>query len=115
MFFGGGTPSLHPPKLIRRLLSTFQPSQDAEITLEANPGTVDREQLLAYKAAGINRVFAWNTDFSEEARILLNRGHCVKEASQLLQDVASVRFDSWNADLMFALPNQTLEDFASRS
>ena len=111
VFFGGGTPSLHPPELIQRLLGSFGPSKDAEITLEANPGTVNLERLNAYKKAGINRVSLGVQTFQRQHAAFLNRGHSVNEAAQLLEDVAEAGFDSWNADLMFALPHQSLASF----
>ena len=111
VFFGGGTPSLHPPELIAKLIEAFNPKADAEITLEANPGTVNRERLLAYRRAGINRVSLGIQTFNPKHARFLNRGHSVSDAEQLLEEVASCDFNSWSADLIFALPYQSLEDF----
>lgn len=112
VFFGGGTPSLHPPELIARLLETFAPQAGAEITLEANPGTVTPDTLDAFRKAGINRVSLGIQTFNPKHARFLNRGHSVHDARRLLEEVAACGFDSWSADLIFALPHQTLEDFA---
>ena len=111
IFFGGGTPSLHPPELISTLIETFQPAPNAEITLEANPGGSSRESLKAYRAAGINRVSLGIQTFHKKHARFLNRGHSVADARQLLEDVALTGFESWSADLIFALPHQTLSEW----
>ena len=111
IFFGGGTPSLHPPDQIARLIEHFAPEADAEITLEANPGTVDKQRLSSYRDSGVNRVSLGIQTFSPKHARFLNRGHSVADAQRLLEDVAQIGFRSWSADLIFALPHQTLADF----
>jgi oxygen-independent coproporphyrinogen-3 oxidase len=112
IFFGGGTPSLHPPDLIAQLIEVFQPLDEAEVTLEANPGTVGAQQLSQFRAAGVNRVSLGIQTFNPKHARFLNRGHSVNDAMRLLEEVAATGFHSWSADLIFALPHQTLEDFA---
>ena len=112
VFFGGGTPSLHPPELIAQLLQAFSPETNAEITLEANPGTVGAEELSAYRRAGINRVSLGIQTFNPKHARFLNRGHSVHDARRLLEEVADTGFDSWSADLIFALPHQNMADFS---
>jgi len=112
IFFGGGTPSLHPPELIGALIEAFQPASNAEITLEANPGGSTKTSLSAYRDAGINRVSLGIQTFHSKHARFLNRGHSVDDARQLLADVAATGFNSWSADLIFALPHQSLSEWA---
>ncbi len=111
VFFGGGTPSLHPPDLIKHLLDVFEPPDTAEITLEANPGTVNPELLDNLLDAGINRLSLGIQTFSPKHARFLNRAHSVTDARDLLEMVGKAGFNSWSADLMFALPHQTLTEF----
>jgi oxygen-independent coproporphyrinogen-3 oxidase len=111
VFFGGGTPSLHPPDQIAALIEAFAPSEEAEITLEANPGTVNPALLASFRRAGVNRVSLGIQTFQRKHARFLNRGHSVDDAQRLLAEVAEAGFKSWSADLIFALPHQTLHEF----
>jgi oxygen-independent coproporphyrinogen-3 oxidase len=113
VFFGGGTPSLHPPDQIHRLLQAFAPKPDAEVTLEANPGTVNSNLLGELLQAGVNRLSLGIQTFHPQHARFLNRGHSVDDARRLLEEVAQSGFRSWSADLMFALPHQSLAEFQS--
>ena len=113
VFFGGGTPSLHPPKHTKALLKAFAPKANAEITLEANPGTVNPALLAELLEAGVNRLSLGIQTFQPQHARFLNRGHSVADARNLLKDVAHAGFNSWSADLMFALPHQTMAEFES--
>ncbi|MGB5473707.1 MAG: radical SAM family heme chaperone HemW [Gammaproteobacteria bacterium] len=112
VFFGGGTPSLFSPEGIDRLLGelrarlTLQPG--AEITLEANPGTVDHERFEGYHAAGINRLSIGVQSFQPELLEKIGRIHGRSDAIRAAEAAHAAGFDNFNLDLMFGLPGQTL-------
>lgn len=112
IFFGGGTPSLLSVSQIERILNTIQKTfgikEDAEISLEANPGTVNLEQLRGYRQAGINRLSLGIQSLNDKKLQLLGRIHNVYQAHQSIDAARSAGFDNLNLDLMFALPNQDL-------
>ena len=111
VFIGGGTPSLFDPASIDRLLGDIRarlPLEPlAEITLEANPGTFERERFKAYRAAGVTRLSIGVQSFDDAALRRIGRVH---DAAQARAAVAEAReaFDTFNIDLMYALPGQTL-------
>ena len=111
VFIGGGTPSLFDPASIDRLLGDIRarlPLEPlAEITLEANPGTFERERFKAFRAAGVTRLSIGVQSFDDEALQRIGRVH---DAAQARAAVAEAReaFDTFNIDLMYALPGQTL-------
>lgn len=113
IFFGGGTPSLMSEAGLDAFLSQarallgFQP--DIEITLEANPGTVDFEKFSGFRQAGINRLSMGIQSFDDDKLRALGRIHSSDEAYQAVEAAKSAGFDNFNLDLMFALPNQSLE------
>ena len=113
IFIGGGTPSLLSPEGLDRLLTstrTLLPLEpDCEITLEANPGTVDTARFAAFRAAGVTRVSVGIQSFNESHLKALGRIHDRAQAIQALE-AAATHFDTWNADLMYALPQQTLAE-----
>lgn len=113
IFIGGGTPSVLPAAWIAEILDTvhacFSVEADAEITIEANPGSVDAEKLQVWRQAGINRISFGGQSFQEEELQLLGRIH---SAAQIRESVALAReagFANINLDLMSGLPGQTLE------
>ncbi|HGP7390883.1 TPA: radical SAM family heme chaperone HemW [Neisseria gonorrhoeae] len=112
IFFGGGTPSLFQAESIDRLLSgvrsllRLQP--EAEITLEANPGTVEIEKFQGFKDAGITRLSIGVQSFNDDMLSRLGRVHNGKEALTAI-DTALKLFDKVNIDLMYSLPNQTVQ------
>lgn len=114
IFFGGGTPSLFSASQFERLLSgcrgLLQLTPDAEITLEANPGTVERDRFSAYRDAGINRVSLGVQSFSDDSLARLGRIHDGVEAAQAVDSIQSAGFRNFNIDLMYALPGQSLKD-----
>ena len=110
LYFGGGTPSLAPPSVIERVISTMPLEAGAEITLETNPGTIDADGLRMMVDAGINRLSLGIQTFNEAHATRLGRGHTIKQARNLLQVAATLGFRSWSMDLMFALPGQTEEE-----
>ncbi|GHT94024.1 coproporphyrinogen III oxidase [Betaproteobacteria bacterium] len=113
IFFGGGTPSLFSPDGIARLLTDIADRLNlpptAEITLEANPGTVETDKLIAFRAAGINRVSLGIQSFNNTHLFALGRIHDRDEALRAAT-LAARHFERFNLDLMYGLPNQTLTD-----
>lgn len=111
VFFGGGTPSLFSPDAIDKILSQVRAltplEYDAEITLEANPGTVDSANFLGYKHAGINRLSLGIQSFNADYLKALGRIHDDKQAIFAAQ-LALATFERVNFDVMYALPHQTL-------
>jgi putative oxygen-independent coproporphyrinogen III oxidase len=109
IFFGGGTPSILSPEAIDRLLTGFRTllplSPEAEITLEANPGTVDIERFRGFRAAGINRLSLGIQSFDEAALQILGRIHNRAQAIHAIE-AAAQSFDTYNLDLMVGLPHQ---------
>jgi putative oxygen-independent coproporphyrinogen III oxidase len=110
VFFGGGTPSLLSPAAVDELITTFRMlamlAPDAEITLEANPGTVEAEKFAGFRAAGVNRLSLGIQSFNDEHLKALGRIHGAAEA-KLAAQLAGQHFDSFNLDLMYGLPGQT--------
>ncbi len=113
IFFGGGTPSLLSVSQITRLLnachSAFAVDKDAEITLEANPGTLDQAQLAGLRTAGINRLSMGAQTTDAGLLKTLGRIHTPKEIQQAIQYARSAGFTSINMDFMFGLPGQTMD------
>jgi len=111
VFVGGGTPSLFSAAAIDRLLSGVRArvplAPDAEITLEANPGTFEREKFAGYRGAGVNRLSLGIQSFDPTNLAALGRVHDADEARRAA-DAALSLFDSVNFDLMYALPRQTV-------
>lgn len=112
IFFGGGTPSLLSVSQISRILNTcytnFALDEDAEITLEANPGTLSQEQLIGLRAAGINRLSMGAQSFDVELLKALGRIHSPKDITKAVHDARVAGFTSINIDFMFGLPGQTM-------
>jgi len=115
IFFGGGTPSSVLPIYIESVMDTlkksFEVQDDAEITIEANPGTVDREKLLAYKKMGINRISFGLQSANDDELVSLGRIHTFEEFLESYELARNAGFENINIDLMFGLPNQDLRDF----
>lgn len=113
VFLGGGTPSLFSARALGRLLAGVAelcPWPDGlEVTLEANPGTVENERFHAYRALGINRLSLGIQSFDDTALKRLGRIHGRAEALAAVDTARDAGFDNLNLDLMFALPSQTRE------
>jgi len=111
IFFGGGTPSLFSPEGIEHLLGELRArillKPGAEITLEANPGTVDRERFQGFRAAGVNRLSIGVQSFQPELLERIGRVHDRREAIRAAEAAHEAGFDNFNFDLMFGLPGQT--------
>jgi oxygen-independent coproporphyrinogen-3 oxidase len=110
VFFGGGTPSLLSPAAIDELIAAFRAlamlSPEAEITLEANPGTVEAAKFTGFRNAGVNRLSLGIQSFNDEHLQALGRIHGAAEAKRAAQ-LAGEHFESFNLDLMYGLPGQT--------
>ena len=112
IFIGGGTPSLFSPAAIDRLISDLRArlnlEADCEITLEANPGTFEKDRFKAFRAAGVTRLSIGVQSFNDAHLKALGRVHDRAQALAAVEEAASA-FDTFNLDLMYALPGQTLE------
>jgi putative oxygen-independent coproporphyrinogen III oxidase len=111
IFIGGGTPSLMSAAGLERLMSdvrTLLPlALDAEVTMEANPGTFEIEKFKSFRASGINRLSIGIQSFNGHHLQALGRIHDEREALRAVE-IAHAHFDNFNLDLMYALPGQTL-------
>lgn len=110
IFFGGGTPSLFSPEAIGALLnhfdSLFEFTPNIEITLEANPGTVEEKKFLGFRAAGINRLSLGIQSFDNHLLRALGRIHSAEDAIAAVKAAKKAQFNSFNLDLMHGLPEQ---------
>jgi putative oxygen-independent coproporphyrinogen III oxidase len=113
VFFGGGTPSLLSgeavAEVLRQVRMLLPLDINAEITLEANPGTVEAEKFALFKEAGVNRLSLGIQSFDDAHLRALGRIHSATEARRAIE-IAQQHFDNINLDLMYALPQQTLEE-----
>jgi oxygen-independent coproporphyrinogen-3 oxidase len=114
VFFGGGTPSLFRADEFARLLGVLRQriafACDAEITLEANPGTVERGRFAGYRDAGINRVSLGAQSFAPRALERLGRIHTAEDTHRAVQELRGAGIENFNLDLMYALPEQGLDE-----
>ncbi|MCG3883128.1 radical SAM family heme chaperone HemW [Photobacterium leiognathi] len=117
IFIGGGTPSLISPNEIGRLLTAIEQripfSDDIEITMEANPGTVEAGRFDAYRQAGVNRISIGIQSFQNEKLERLGRIHGCDEAIRAAGLAKEAGLNSFNVDLMHGLPDQSVEDAIS--
>ncbi|MCS3903638.1 oxygen-independent coproporphyrinogen-3 oxidase [Methylohalomonas lacus] len=113
IFIGGGTPSLLPADNMAQLLDGIAArlplADDCEITLEANPGTVEAARFRDFRAAGINRLSLGVQSFADEQLRKLGRIHDAAEARRAIATAADAGFDNFNIDLMFGLPEQSVD------
>ncbi len=116
IFFGGGTPSLMNPETVSAIIdearALWHPANDMEITLEANPGSVEAGRFAAYRDAGVNRISMGIQALNNEDLRRLGRIHTVEEARTAF-DIARNCFDRVSFDLIYARQHQTLEDWRS--
>ena len=113
IFIGGGTPSLFSPQAIDRLLGNIRARlplvADCEITLEANPGTFEKDRFRAFRAAGVTRLSVGVQSFNDRHLQALSRVHDSAQAVAAVQEAASA-FGTFNLDIMYALPGQTMAE-----
>jgi len=116
IFFGGGTPSLPPAHYLTdalgRLRACLPFEPDVEITLEANPGTLDPEKLQAYRRAGFNRISIGVQSFDAQLLHSIGRIHSPAEAQQAVIIARDAGFENISIDLMYALPGQTMQTWS---
>ena len=114
IFFGGGTPSLFSGDAIRRILEGVEQrlrlAENCEITLESNPGSAEARKYGAYRHAGVNRLSIGVQSFKDRQLSKLGRIHSGDEASKAIALARSAGFNRLNIDLMYGLPDQTIED-----
>jgi oxygen-independent coproporphyrinogen-3 oxidase len=114
IFFGGGTPSSFQPASIGRILESaealFPVDSPSEVTLEANPGTVDRKNFAGYRACGVNRISVGVQSFQPHLLKFLGRAHTADEAVKALQVIGDAGFENFSLDLIYANPGQSLRD-----
>ena len=113
IFIGGGTPSLFSPRAIDRLLADIRArvrlTPDCEITLEANPGTFEKDRFRAFRSAGVTRLSVGVQSFDDRHLKALGRVHDRAQAIAAVEE-AALAFDTFNLDIMYALPGQTLQN-----
>jgi oxygen-independent coproporphyrinogen-3 oxidase len=113
IFFGGGTPSLFSPPAIDRLIGGIRArlrlEADCEITLEANPGTFEKNRFKAFRSAGVTRLSIGVQSFNDAHLKALGRVHDRAQAMAAVEE-AAMAFDTFNLDIMYALPGQNLQD-----
>ncbi|MBC7707520.1 MAG: oxygen-independent coproporphyrinogen III oxidase-like protein [Rhodoferax sp.] len=113
IFIGGGTPSLFSPQAIDRLLADIRArvrlAPDCEITLEANPGTFERDRFKAFRSAGVTRLSVGVQSFNDNHLKSLGRVHDSAQALAAVEEAAQA-FDTFNLDIMYALPGQTIAE-----
>ncbi len=114
IFIGGGTPSLFSPQAIERILNAVQQrfhlDANIEITLEANPGTIEKTRFAGYFSAGVNRLSVGVQSFQADKLKVLGRIHDDNEAKRAVDTVINSGFTNFNVDLMHGLPNQSIDD-----
>jgi putative oxygen-independent coproporphyrinogen III oxidase len=112
IFIGGGTPSLFAPATIDRMLGDIRArvrlEADCEITMEANPGTFEKDRFRAYRKAGVTRLSIGVQSFNDDHLKALGRVHDRAQALAAVEEVAQ-SFDTFNLDMMYALPGQTMD------
>jgi len=118
IYIGGGTPTLLSVKHFERILKAIMPNEECrmpnlEITTEANPGTVSLPYLKELRRLGINRLSLGAQSFNDKHLKTLGRIHTAQEIYQAVEDARTAGFDNINLDLIYALPDQTLDDLKS--
>jgi oxygen-independent coproporphyrinogen-3 oxidase len=110
IFMGGGTPSLFSPSAIARVLAATRRhlavAADVEVTMEANPGTIERGRFAEYRAAGVNRVSLGAQSFDAQRLLTLGRIHSPDETRRAAEELHAAGLANFNLDLMYALPGQ---------
>ena len=114
VFLGGGTPSLFTPAeltfVLDEIASHFVVAADAEITMEANPGTVECGDLAGYREAGVNRLSLGAQSFDQDRLTVLGRVHAVDDIGRSVGEAVEAGFENINIDIMYALPGQQPAD-----
>lgn len=111
LYFGGGTPSLLEPNDIKLIFDCFNLEKDAEVTLEANPETVELERFIEYRKVGINRISLGVQSFNNDLLQLIGRNHSEQTILSAIETIKKAGFKNISIDLIYGLPNQTIKDF----
>ena len=115
VFFGGGTPTLLTGAQVQTIMDTLRKSfdflPDAEITMEGNPGTLTRENLAAYRKAGVNRLSLGVQSMDDDLLTAIGRIHTAEQAKEAVRMAREAGFDHLNLDLMYGLPGQTVKQW----
>lgn len=114
VFFGGGTPSLFSPKsfeiLLNQVYKTFSCVSNMEVTMEANPGTLEHKHFKDYRTAGINRISIGAQSFQNHQLQTLGRIHSAENIQTAIHSIQAGGFENFNIDIMYGLPNQNIDD-----
>ena len=111
LYFGGGTPSLLSPDEISSLIQMFKLADDAEVTLELNPETVNQEYFTELAKTRVNRLSVGSQSFDNEILSLIGRCHKAEDIFQVVKDARNAGFENISLDFIYGLPNQTGESF----
>ena len=115
LYMGGGTPTILSGRQLADLIGAVRGAFDlkpgAEVTIEANPGTIDREKLIELREAGVNRISLGVQSLSDRLLKFLGRIHTARESLRAIELVREAGFHNLNLDLIFAIPGQTVEDW----
>ncbi len=114
-YIGGGTPTILPAVMLEELLRTIQRhlkfTEDCEATIEANPGTVDKEKFRSMRGAGLNRVSIGVQSFNEDQLKFLGRRHSSADAVKALKEARDAGFENIGIDLIYGIPGQDMDDW----
>jgi oxygen-independent coproporphyrinogen-3 oxidase len=111
VFFGGGTPSLLTPAQVASVIADLPLAGGAEVSLEANPETVDAGQLAGYRGAGVTRISLGAQSLVDHVLVALDRAHDGATVVGAARQIAAAGFDSWNLDLIYGTVGESLEDW----
>lgn len=111
VFFGGGTPSLIPAAQLARILAAIERTGDAEVTVECNPDSVDREKLDGYAAAGVTRISLGAQSFAQHVLRVLDRTHEPANVARAITLARAAGIERMNVDLIYGTPGETLPDW----
>ena len=115
IYIGGGTPTVYDTEILTSLMdkmrNSFNLLEEAEITIEANPKTISDKKLHALKEAGVNRLSLGVQSLNDHLLSILGRAHTADDAREAINLVSEAKFKSWNVDLIYAIPTQTLKDW----
>lgn len=113
LYFGGGTPSLIPIELLKKVINKFKLTENAEVTLELNPDDATQEYLDGLKQIGINRLSIGSQTFNDEILKLIGRRHNSAQIVETVNLAKKVGFENISVDLIYGLPTQTLDKLSS--
>lgn len=110
VYFGGGTPSLLPTELLKKIIDELDIKSNAEVTLELNPNDMKKEKLKEIRNLGINRLSIGIQSFQDHILTFIGRDHNGEDAKRVFKEAREIGFDNITIDLMFGIPNQSIED-----